>query len=516
MKNLPIGLQTLQEIRSLNCVYVDKTRLVHQLVTRGKYYFLSRPRRFGKSLLISTFKELFLGNKKLFKDTWMEDNWDWSKTNPVLHFSFDSMSYRELGLREALKSELKDKANSYGFDLEKTSLKGQFRELLEKIAQKQGQVALLIDEYDKPIIDFLEFDHSSQAKINQGVMREFYSVLKSAAPSIQFLFITGVSKFSRVSMFSDLNNITDITLHPAYATLTGYTQEELESNFDDYLQLAVDELKINRETLREQMRYWYNGFSWDGIHKVYNPFGTLSFLDQRRFRNYWFSTGTPTFLIHQMKKFVHFDIENIQTNAYLLDKYDIDNLELVPLCFQTGYLTVKHIDPMTEEMILDYPNKEVRESMYQFIIDDLAESPQRLPTGITIKDLNQAFLSNNLEKAKTIINALLASLPYEAYKNQSEGFYHGLLHLIFSYIGMFTESEPHLSNGRADVVVQTPQYIYVFEFKFNKTAEEAVIQIKNKGYADKYRATEKPIIAIGVNFDEDKKQIDGWITEYIK
>ena len=515
MKNLPIGLQTLPALRERNCVYVDKTQMIESLVSKGIYYFLSRPRRFGKSLLISTMKELFLGHKDMFKDTWAYDHWDWSKINPVIHFSFDKMPYPALGLDGAILQDIKFKAEEQGVELISEDIKSAFNELIEKVFKKHGKIALLIDEYDKPIIDFLEFPPYEQAKKNQAIMRQFYSVLKSAEPYLAFFFVTGVSKFSKVSMFSELNNVKDISLHRDYATITGYTQDELDFCFDEHIALVGKELKKSREELSAEIRDWYNGFSWDGINKVYNPFGILNFLDQKRFRNFWFSTGSPKFLIHQMKRFARFDIENTKTNGYVLERYDIDNIDIIPLCFQTGYLTVKHIDVWTDEMLLDYPNKEVRESMYQFIIDDLANPSQRMNTGATIKDLNQSFLTNDLAKAKTIINALLAGLPYETYKNQSEGFYHGLLHLIFSYIGMFVESEPHLSMGRADVVVQTPQYIYIFEFKFNQTAEEAIAQIKEKGYADKYRAAEKPIFCIGVNFNEAKKQIDGWLVETI-
>ena len=513
MKNLPIGLQTLSKLREKNCVYIDKTQFIHKMITEGVYYFLSRPRRFGKSLLISTMKELFSGNKELFEGTWIYDNWDWSKNNPVIHFSFDKMAYQDLGLDGAIIQEIKKWASKYEIDLEGEGVKSLFDELLEKVSKKHGKIALLIDEYDKPIIDYLEFPPYEQAKVNQGIMRQFYSVLKSAEPHLCFFFVTGVSKFSQVSMFSEMNNLKDITLHPDYATITGYTQRDLEDYFEDHIQAVEKKLNLTRPDLLEMMRIWYNGFSWDGINRVYNPFGTLNFLDQKKFRNYWFSTGTPRFLVHQMKKHVKFDIENSKVDGYTLNKYDIENLDLVPLCFQTGYLTIKSLDPLTEEMVLDYPNKEVRESMYQFMIDDIAKDPHRVHTGMTIKDLNQALLSNDLPKAKQIINSLLASLPYETYKNQSEGFYHGLLHLIFSYIGMFVESEPHLSNGRADVIIQTPQYIYIFEFKFNRTAAEALAQIKENGYFDKYRATEKPIFGIGVNFNEDKKQIDEWQVE---
>ena len=522
MKNLPIGLQALESFQDRDCVYVDKTDLVYQLITRGKYYFLSRPRRFGKSLLISTFKQLFLGNKELYaslnfrgKDLWILDKWDWTKTYPVIHFSFDALSYKELGLAEAIETDLFDKADRFGIELTKKGFKTQFKELLEKVSEKYGKIVLLIDEYDKPIIDFLESDDLTQAKANQLTMKSFYSVLKNADSMLHFFFVTGVSKFSKVSMFSDLNNLKDITLHSGYATLTGYTQEELEFYFDDYLQLAVQDLNLSREALLKHISLWYNGISWNGIHTVYNPFGTLNFLDERRFRNFWFSTGTPTFLVHQIKKHVRFDFENTITNDRLLDKYDIDNIQLVPLLFQTGYLTVKHINLMTGAMILDYPNLEVRESLYQFLIDDLAKDIRRTDTGLTINDLNDAFLSNNLPKAKTIINSLLATLPYEAYKNQSEGFYHGLLHLIFSYLGMFVDSEVHMSGGRADCIVQTLAHVFIFEFKFNKTPETALEQIEKNGYANQYQASGKQIIGIGVNFNEEKRAIDGWLEKIL-
>ncbi len=515
MKNLPIGVQTLPKMRERNCIYVDKTELVHQLVTRGTTYFFSRPRRFGKSLLVSTLKELYQGNKALFEGLWIYDKWDWSKTSPVLHFSFDSVSYEALGMTESLKSELLDLADSFDINLVKTDVKGQFKELLKKLSAKHGKVVILIDEYDKPIIDYLEKDNIEQAKTNRTVLREFYSVLKNAESDLEFVFITGISKFAKVSLFSHLNNLEDITINKKYATLTGYTHQELEYYFKDYLKIIEANLDISNKTLLNQMSVWYNGYSWDGVHKVYNPFGTLSFLSSEQFKNFWFSTGSPNFLIHQMRKHDNFNVENVSINNRILEKYDIENLELIPLLFQTGYLTIKSIDAMTGDMVLDYPNKEVRESMYEFLIDDIAKNPNRFHTGRTIKDLNQAFLSRDLPQVKTILNAILGDLPSETYKKQSEGLYHGLLHIIFSYLGMFINSEVHSSKGRADAVVQTLTDIYIFEFKFNKTAEEALTQIKNTKYADKYCALNKPITAIGLNFNSDLKQIDGWLEEVL-
>lgn len=515
MKNLPIGIQTLTGIRERNGVYVDKTQLVHQLATTGKYYFFSRPRRFGKSLLISTLKELYLGNKAVFEGLWIENRWDWSKTNPVLHFSFDKMSYKQLGLEGAIVQELQKWAKHYKIRLAKIDYKSQFEELLTKLHRKHGAVALLIDEYDKPIIDFVEQHEADQAKLNRGVLREFYGVLKDSDHLLELVFITGISKFAKVSLFSHLNNLKDITLAPNYAAVAGYTQTELEFYFDDHLQACQEQLGISREVLLQQMKIWYDGYSWDGVTEVYNPFGTLNFLFDKVFFNHWFSTGSPDFLIKKMRSLTYYNVENSVVNNRILDKYDIDNIELIPLLFQTGYLTVKSMDAMTGDMVLDYPNKEVRESMYEFLIDDVAKNPHRLHTGMTVRDLNKAFVANDLEKVKTILNSLLADLPDEAFLKQTEGLFHGLIHLVFSYLGVFVASEVHSSLGHADAIVQTLTNVYIFEFKFNKTAEEGMTQIKKKDYAGKYRASDKPITGIAVNFSSDKKTIDAWLEEVL-
>ena len=515
MKNLPIGVQTLPKMREKNCVYVDKTQLVHQLVTTGSYYFFSRPRRFGKSLLISTLKELYLGNKALFEGLWIENNWDWSKNNPVLHFSFDEMGYKQVGLEIAIVKQLQRLAKHYKVRLTETTYKLQFKELLEKVSKKHGKVTLLVDEYDKPIIDFLEKSEVEIAKFNRDILREFYGVLKNSDDLLEIVFITGISKFAKVSLFSHLNNLKDITLTEKYAALTGYTQEELEFYFDDHLQSCEKKLNISREILLSEMKIWYNGYSWDGETKVYNPFGTLNFFDDQTFRNHWFSTGSPDFLVKQMRRLTYYNVENSIVNDRILDKYDLDNLTLIPLLFQTGYLTVKKVDRMTGDMVLDYPNKEVRESMYEFLIDDVSKNPQRIHTGMTIMDLEKAFVARDLEKVKNILNSLLADLPVEAYLKQTEGLFHGLIHLVFKYLGLFVNSEVHSSQGHADSVVETLTDVYIFEFKFNKTAEQAMAQIKKTDYAGKYRASDKVITGIGVNFSSDKKTIDEWIEEVL-
>jgi hypothetical protein len=350
---------------------------------------------------------------------------------------------------------------------------------------------------------------------NQAIVRDFYAVLKSAGPDLRFLFITGISKFAKVSIFSVLNNLDDITLNSDFSTMAGYTQQELEFYFEDYLKVAENKHKISREVLLDTMRTWYNGFSWDGEKRVYNPFGILSFFRQQKFKNYWFATGTPTFLLTQMRKREVFNVENTAINGLEFEKYDLENLDLIPLLFQSGYLTIKTVDEMTDDMVLDYPNKEVRDSMYRFLIGGLTKPKGMATPENSVKDILESLRSYDLENVRLIINALLSGLPYETYKTKSEGLYHGLIHLIFKLMGTYVQSEVHSSKGRADSVVHTETDVFIFEFKFNKTADEAINQIERKKYADAYRASGKRITGIGINFNTLEKEIDGWLVKIL-
>ncbi|MEO0043707.1 MAG: hypothetical protein RL329_3155, partial [Bacteroidota bacterium] len=384
MKNLPIGLQFLSEFSETNSVYVDKTQLVHQLVTTGKYYFLSRPRRFGKSLLVSTLKELFEGNQILFQDLWIEPHWDWAQKNPVVHISFAQWDFEELNLSAAILEALDSIAQSKGIVLTKKTVKSRFYELLQAVYQQAGQVVLLIDEYDKPIVHYLEDNQLKKAIANRKIFKNFYSVLPDAGKILKFVFITGVSKFTKVSIFSDLNHLRDITLDENYAAIAGYTQSELEHYFGSYLQVIEDKRDISRDKLLFQIKRWYNGYSWDGETSVYNPFGTITFLHKRAFGNYWFATGTPAFLLEQMKKQGQFKIEKLKVNSDFFEKYDLENIEINQLLFQTGYLTVQARDPLTDEYWLDIPNQEVHNSLYQFLMTELTRRSQRPNSGMTI------------------------------------------------------------------------------------------------------------------------------------
>jgi hypothetical protein len=522
LRLLPLGVQTFLKMRSDNYVYVDKTEPIYRLASKSENYFLSRPRRFGKSLTVSTLKELFEGNRPLFKGLWIEDKWDWSVTHPVIHFSFATLGYKSLGLEQALIHELENLAKNHNLTYTSSALSLQFRELINHLYNQNGKVVILIDEYDKPIIDFLEKDELFQAKANQKIMKSFYSILKDSEPYIRLLFITGVSKFSKVSLFSDLNHLTDLTLHKDFTTLVGYTQEELESNFKEHIEAVMQYQDMTWADILPMIKEWYNGFSWDGIHSLYNPFGTLSFLNEKVFKNFWFSTATPTFLVNLIREKRDFKYEQSWMSYLSLEKYDLDNLDLVPLMFQTGYLTVKEKDIKNGDMLLDYPNREVRDGMYQFLLDDLTRNQYSQSSGITVKDLDRAFRKNDMEQVRLIINSIFADLPYPLYEptqehnkrkelELSERFFHSIIHLVFKYLGIFIDSEVSTSFGRADSVVKTDTHIYVFEFKYNRSGKAAFDQITKNNYGDKYRATGKTIIGIGVNFSHITRKINGWV-----
>lgn len=510
MKKLPIGIQDLPKLRQRDCVYVDKTELVYRLATEGTAYFLSRPRRFGKSLLVSTLKTLFEGKRDLFEGLWIENRWDWEEVYPVLHFSFDGIDYEQAGLADALMKALSEQAARFGLSLNEDNYKAQFSALINAVYEKHGPVVLLVDEYDKPITDYLTDADLAQAEANRDILREFYSVIKPLDALLHLVFITGVSKFSKVSLFSHLNNLEDLTLDKRYAALMGYTQEELEHYFADHLAAAQKAMALSREDLLGQLREWYNGYSWDGQTKVYNPFGLLNFLVKQQFVNFWFSTGSPKFLIEQMRKQELFEVESIEVSSLIFERFDLDYIALIPLLFQAGYLTVKSVDIMTGDYVLDYPNKEVRESMYEFLVNDLSPNKGHRHTGRTVRDMQQAFAKGELDQVRAILDSILADLPYDSFDKESEGLYHGLIHIVFNYLGIYMKSQAHSARGRADAVVQTADTVYVFEFKVGQTSEAAVHQIQEKGYADPYRSSGKRILGIGVRFDPVQRAISGW------
>lgn len=496
----PIGLQDFASLREDGYVYVDKTETIRDVSKMGKFFFLSRPRRFGKSLLISTLHELYSGREELFKGLWAEDNWDWTKRHPIIWLKFAIISYQSKGLEQAIRDELHLIADEKEITLSPdVELKDAFRKLIKALRERDGKVVLLIDEYDKPLIDYL--DDLPQLDANRAVLKQFYSVLKDSDPDIEFAFITGVSAFSKVSLFSDLNNLHDISLSPIANNLVGISASELEANFS--VQLDAHD--------RERVKRWYNGYNWLGKERIYNPFSLLLFFAEERFRNYWFQTGTPTFLIKEMKKRRYYNIERMRVSEHVLTSFDPNHLNPVSVLFQTGYLTIIDYDDNTGIYTLDYPNLEVRQSLQLYLLDLYLDRPIQDPKP-RIVDLRDALNDGNIEAAIEVINTTLADLPYDLWQKDTEHFYHAIVHLIFSLLGTFIRSEVHSARGRADAIVETDRYVYVLEFKRDLPAQKALEQIRKRGYLERYADDPRQKIAVGISFSTNEKRIVSHLT----
>jgi hypothetical protein len=508
LQKLPIGIQTFRKIREEDYLYVDKTEHIHRLITSGNYFFLSRPRRFGKSLTLSTIKSIYCGDRELFQGLWIEEHWDWQKIHPVLHFSFSGIGYKALGLETAIDAELRTIGSQLGVQLEQAGIARMFRELIQKLAVN-GKVVILIDEYDKPLIDYLE--DKEQARSNQQILKSFYSVLKDSDPYIEFLLLTGVSKFSKVSIFSDLNNLKDITLHRDFAALTGYTQEEMERYFGDAIAHLAAEKGQDRDELIEEIRIWYNGYSWDGQTRLYNPFSFMSFVDSRDFRNFWFETGTPTFLLKLLRENHLFALDNLEVNELAFASYDIERLQILPILFQTGYLTIKARQEFGLYR-LGYPNREVEASMLMYLIGEMNHSEPALTTP-TVVHLYKAFLHNDVEQVIKLIKSIFKNIPSQIFISEAEAYYHSLIYLVFFYLGQYTHSEVNTNDGRLDCVVESPTHVYIIEFKLDQSAAAALQQIKQRGYHEKYAADPRRKVLLGINFSRHAKTVDDWLAE---
>jgi len=362
-KKLPIGLQDFRKIIENDFKYVDKTEYLYQLVSNAGAYFISRPRRFGKSITIATLQEIFNCSRELFKGLWIEDKWDWSRKHPVIRITLTGIGFPQSGLVKALDYKLNLLINEHGLDSIEGAPGNKLEYLIVQLS-KLNKVVVLVDEYDAPIVHYLGKE-VEQAYINRDILREFYTVLKNNDHLIEFVFITGVSKFSKVGIFSGLNNLQDITMHPQYATMLGYTQEELEDNFSEEIAATADHMKTTPEELLEKMRLWYNGYRFEeNAPTVYNPVSINTFFSFQKFQNFWFATGTPSFLINLLKEEGLYDLNFDHLNPTGFDSFELDNLKLAAILYQTGYLTIKDKD---EEglLTLDYPNKEVRDAMLE-------------------------------------------------------------------------------------------------------------------------------------------------------
>lgn len=513
MKQLSIGRASFSELIEEKCIYVDKTENLYNLISTGKYYFLSRPRRFGKSLTVSTLKEIFKGNKELFKDTFIYNtNYDWKKY-PVIHFDFskfDSCNNIE-ELEYTLLKSIKTHAALYDITLEEKSAQLRFDELIDKLAKK-GKVVILIDEYDNPIIS--NITDTQKAKKIKDILKGFYKIIKSQDENVKFAFLTGVTKFSQVSVFSGLNNLTDLTMNGKYATLCGYTVEEIKNNFNDYIvKISSDSGKTEKEVL-DDMKNWYNGFRFSKNElKVYNPWSALSFFNTGELENYWFETGTPSFLIELIKdkNFNIGDKNNLRASGTSFSTFDIENLEVKPLLFQTGYLTISDYDKKRDRFFLDFPNKEVKQSF----VESLLKSASKSDAGSILDTLADALEDHDLEEFFESMDILFSKIDYDLHL-KDEKYWQSLFYMILTLLGYKIHAEFKTIKGRIDAVVEIQTHIYIFEFKTSDSEEIALNQIKEREYYKRFKDSNKEIVLIGSRFVvEDKKLVNKYISEIL-
>lgn len=513
MKKLPIGISTLKDILEGGFAYVDKTAHVLELLSAGKYYFLSRPRRFGKSLLVNTLAEVFSGNEALFPGLHIHPHWDWSVTYPVIQLSFGAGVVRSRDeLDRHIRRVLKENQERLQVDCgDRADVSGCFAELIRKAKAQYGQgVVVLIDEYDKPILDNI-IKPEVAAEMRDG-LRNFYSVIKDSDEHVRFAFLTGVSKFSKVSIFSGLNNLEDITLDERYSTLCGYTQSELETVFADYLQ-GVD---------LAEMKSWYNGYQWLG-EGVYNPFDVLLFFSkQKQFRPYWFETGTPTFLVELFKNQRYHlpDLDNATASFAALGDFEIGRLRVETLLFQTGYLTILKEESMfggAPVYHLGYPNREVRYSLNEYLLEHyLTDQSQERHS------VYQAFMNNDFTALQQRFIALFASIANDNYRKnpvaEYEGYYAAVMYAYLCSLGIDTIAEDTGNRGRIDLTLRFKRpggrkQVYIFEFKVIEGEEgdgSALRQLQDKNYAAKYKDGETDIGLIGMEFSKAARNIVGF------
>ena len=498
-------MQTFREVRERGCYYVDKTAFIGRLLDEGKHYFLSRPRRFGKSLFLDTCKELFEGNEPLFEGLSIRDRWDWSVRHPVLRLSFGSGNFKDPDhLSANVMAQLDAVERGSGVVSGYESASNRFGHMLEALHRQTGRpVAVLVDEYDRPILDALEVPDVARA--NRDFLRGLYATIKDADAHVRFTFITGVSKFSKVSLFSGLNNLTDITLDPRHSAICGYTDGDLDTVFAAEL-AGLD---------RDEIRHWYNGYSWRGEEKVYNPFDILLLFRNREFDAYWFETGTPAFLIETLvERGVSAPaLDGMVGSASLLSTFDVDAITPEALLFQTGYLTIQGTESRggRTRFRLGYPNREVFQSLNESLLAHLARDPHRERNGDRLYELLAAA---DVPALRELFHAFFAGIPYEWYANNDiarfEGYYASVFYAYFaSVLGTGITVEDSVSRGRADMAVRFGGRVYLFEFKVVEQAGPgaALAQLKAKSYADKYRGLGDPIHLIGVEFSSASRNV---------
>ena len=512
-RKLPIGIQNFREVREDGHYYVDKTPHIERLLDDGKHFFLSRPRRFGKSLFLDTLKELFEGSEALFEGLSFHDRWDWSARNPVVRLSFGSGHFATPdGLRLNVMAQLRHLERETSLQLTSPSAPERFIELIRALRERDDErVVVLIDEYDKPILDAL--DTPEAAKANRDFLRGLYGVVKDCDADIRFSFITGVSKFSKVSLFSGLNNLTDITIDPQYSSICGYTEADLETVFAPELN-GLD---------RGEIREWYNGYCWLGAERVYNPFDILLLFRNRAFKPHWFETGTPAFLVETLfrRQVRSIDLDGMLASDELLSAFDVGAIATEALLFQTGYLTILREERRAGETFyrLGYPNREVRQGLNRSLLSHMVgDASQRTVHSARLYDL---LVADDLDGLRDLFHAFYASIPHQWYTNNDianyEGFYASVFYSYFAGLGLDVTVEDSTSRGRLDMALRFEGRAYVFEFKVVEQAGEgtAMAQLKQRGYADKHRAGGNPTRLVAVEFSSEARNIASFETALV-
>ncbi len=512
---LPIGIQDFETIITDGYIYIDKTELIYQIVTQGKPYFLSRPRRFGKSLLVSTFDALFSGRRHLFKGLWIDhSDWRWVQ-HPIIRLDMSTINN---GTPEMLEADLIRALNGIAFQHQITltgvSAANYLESLIQQLSEKQ-KVVVLIDEYDKPLIDNIEdFDI---AKKNREVLRKFYTILKAQDANLQFVFLTGVTKFSKVSVFSGLNNLIDLSMLDPYSSLLGYTRKELERYFSKEIEALAKQNELKIEDCYTQIKEWYNGYKFSkGGEPVYNPFSVLNLLNSKEFSAHWFETGTPAFLINIIKnrQFDLSNLEQIDVSVQGFNLFDIEDLPILPLLYQTGYLTIKSVLSHINAFSLGFPNREVSQAFSESLLTAFATSEAECNKSLVEIASNIYATPWDHSQFFAIMKKLFALIPYDLYVKQEKHF-HSLFYLIIKLAGFQINAEVHTQQGRADAVLETKDKVIIFEFKLDATPQTALDQINQKNYHQYYQDRNKPIFLVGINFNSELRTIEGWQVEQL-
>ncbi len=514
LQKLPLGISTFSEIRNENYLYVDKTKDIYSLLTEGKRYFLSRPRRFGKSLLVSTLKEILSGNKLLFKGLWIEtSDYTW-EPHGVITLSFSDLDIKDVeSLTNGLLRMLSHIVQSYAITelIDTTSPKYALHDLVKVLYNRFGKVAILIDEYDYPILE--TFDDQKVAKEIRKSLHNFFLVLKNLDEYIKFIFITGVSAFAKAGVFSGLNNLKIMTLKERWATICGYTDKEIDYCFTPHVQAWANKQNISYDELRKQIKDWYNGYRFGlGVTPVYNPFSFMNAAEEKKYENFWLQSGTPSFLIKEMQKNYRsielkmLQLEPFEATENFLDSFNIGTTPLASLLFQSGYLTIKELSEGGNTYILDYPNYEVRTAMGQYFLSVFTQRDVD-ETGLFASRLKDAFETKNIAKIVSLIKETFVQVPYSIHASE-EKFYHGLLHVLCIAAGLKVYSEHMTSHARIDMVVELEKVNYIIELKFNQSAEKALEQIENRKYYEVLQHQNKPIMLLGLNFHRKSQEFE--------